>query len=132
MKALLISLTLLISNLASFTAHAGCTPPAVAVSAVAGRTYELQNSPNPEYPIHLTFGSTRELTAGYGSAVDGHPGGDYHFRGNCHGEVIVTFTSHFEANPKPKIVLQLRPQDPEYFYLKSVNDSNTVFKIVID
>ncbi|MCB9027131.1 MAG: hypothetical protein H6625_12480 [Bdellovibrionaceae bacterium] len=132
MKALLLITTLFMYMAPSLKANAACIPHGVAESEVSGRTYVLENSPNPEYPIYLTFGDSSDLTAGYGSALDGHPGGEYHYRGNCHGEIIVTFTSYFGSNPEPKEVLHLRPTDSEYFLLRSVYDVETVFKIVID
>lgn len=132
MKTLTLITTLFISITSLQKANAACIPHGVAESAVSYRTYVLENSRNEEYPVYLTFGDTRTLNAGYGSALDGHPGGEYHYRGNCHGEVIVTFTSYLEANSEPKIILHLRPNNSEYFYLRSVDDNGVVFKIVID
>lgn len=111
-------------------ANAACIPHDVAESAVANRTYALESSLYTKNTVYLTFGDTKDLEAGYGSIVDGHPGGVYNFQGNCHGEVIVTFTSYFGSNPEPKEVLHLRPTGPDYFQLKSVDDQSKTFKFV--
>lgn len=132
MKAIALMAAMFMCVVPNLKANAACIPHGVPESAVSGRTYVLESSLNLKNPIYLTFGESTDLTAGYGSAVDGHPGGEYHYRGNCHGELIVTFTSYFGSNPEPKEVLHLRPTDSEYFHLQSVYDTEAVFKIVID
>lgn len=132
MKAVILTATLSMLTALNLNANAACTPPNVAEAAVSGRTYILKNSPHPEAPVYLTFGSSTELLAGYGSALDGHPGGTYHYQGNCHGHIIVTFTSGLQPDSKPIEVLHLKPTNAQYFHLRSVNDSDTLFSIVVD
>lgn len=132
MKILALVTALLIPLTALQETKAACIPHGVAESAVSGRKYVLEKSPTPETPTYLTFGDTSTLTASFGSALDGKPAGDYHYRGNCHGEVIVTFTSHLGTNPQPKELFHLRPSDRDYFTLKSANGDDVVFKIVVD
>ena len=132
MKATLLITTFLMLTLSNLTTNAACLPPELAEMAVAGRTYLLEKSQNSEFPTYLTFGNTTDRNASYGSALDGHPGGEFHFRGNCHGEVIVTFTSDFGSNQKAQKILHLRPTDVRYFNLQSVDDSGKVFRFLID
>ncbi|MNJ96840.1 hypothetical protein D3C87_145730 [compost metagenome] len=122
--------TILFATVLNLEANAACIPHEVAESAVAGRTYVLTDSSNPKNAVYLKFGSSRELKAAYGRVSDGRPVGKYHFHGNCHGDVIVTFTSYFGSNPEPEEVLHLSPTDHEYFQLQT--EDGTVFTIVTD
>jgi hypothetical protein len=127
-----ILITILIGSAFNLKANAACIPPDVAESAVSGRTYILKNNPDLNHPIYLKFGDTRTLNASYGSALDGHPGGTYHFRGNCHGHIIVSFISELDPREEPVEVLYLKPTSLEYFELISMNDNETIFSIVTD
>jgi hypothetical protein len=122
--------SVLLTLVSTLEANSACIPHSVAEGAVEGRTYALKNSQNSKYPKYLTFGNSSDLKASYGSALDGHPGGEYHYRGNCHAEVIVTFTPAFGPNPAPIEVFRLRPLDHEYFQLRSENSD--IFNIVTD
>ncbi|MCB0420965.1 MAG: hypothetical protein KDD61_08210 [Bdellovibrionales bacterium] len=113
-------------------ANAACIPHGVAESIVSGRTYILENSPNPIHPVRLIFGDTIQKRVFYGSPLDGQPSGEYHFRGNCHGEIIITFTSYFDPNHRAQEVLHLRPKGSEYFFLQSGYDRLETYKIVVD
>lgn len=132
MRTKLLTLSILALTAFGINSNAACIPHEIAESVVSGRTYKLQNNLEPEYPVYLTFSNRKELAASYGSALDGHPGGKFHYRGNCQGHIILTFTSDIQSDSKPVEVLHLWPVDNEYFQLRSSNDKVTLFNIVLN
>ncbi len=130
MKTHLLKIAIVALTAFSLNSNAACIPHEIAESAVSGRTYKLQNYLEPDYPVYLTFSDSKDLAAVYGSVLDGHPGGKFHYQGNCHGHIIVTFTSDIQPDSKPVEVLHLWPVDSEYFHLRSISDKVTLFKIV--
>lgn len=123
-----LMLSILATLVSALKANAACIPPQFAVSAVAGRTYVFKDSPNSQYQEYITFSSANDLKATFRNTLDGQPMGQYHFHGNCHGEVILTSTSDFELSPASEEVFRLRPMDSEYFQLRSVDGK--IFNIV--
>lgn len=109
-------------------AHAACIAPRFAESAVAQRTYILEDSTDPTNPTYLKFGDRYAKSAFYGSALDGQPWGQFDFQGTCRGSITISFTP-FNGTPADRIrVLSLRPLDRDYQFLQSESEPTVRFK----
>lgn len=111
MKIFIAVLGLAIINVSVFASESKPCFSKDAETSVENKSYSLRN--HKKFPTYLRFGQKHAVS--YGSALAGHPGGKFYYKGLCSGQVQVLFKQTLgpEADTTTE-VLRLSPVDVNY------------------